>query len=184
MDVRGLRRIVPVASEPRRSWPLPTPLDIDMDASHLRVGITTVALVAFLSVVALGASFERPALGADLPARSGGGQEAGEDSAAVKLMVLYPQPTDVAQFEADYRAHLQLLHREMGIPDDERPYTVTRFRPTPSGPAPYFQLFTLTFESAEALREARARPGMQAVAADAARISSGGAPVVLVGSEV
>jgi len=30
----------------------------------------------------------------------------------VKLMVLYPQPTDVAQFDNDYRDHLGLFHRQ------------------------------------------------------------------------
>lgn len=112
------------------------------------------------------------------------GSATGEASSGVKLMVLYPQPADIAQFEDDYRAHLRLLHRALDIPEDERPYTVTRFFTTPDGPAPYFQLFTLTFASREALQQARARPGMQEVAADAARISSGGPPVVLVGSEM
>ena len=103
--------------------------------------------------------------------------------AEVKLMVLYPHPTDVAQFDNDYRDHLTLLHQKTGIPEDARPYTVTHFLPGPEGPAPFYQLFTMPFPSAEALQQAMGSPEMQAVGADAARISSGGAPVILVGHE-
>jgi uncharacterized protein (TIGR02118 family) len=103
--------------------------------------------------------------------------------AEVKLMVLYPPPQDPAQFDEDYRDHLRLLHRKMKIPEDARPYSVTRFLPTPEGPAPYYQLFTMPFPSAEALQQVMETPEMQAVAADAVRISTGGAPVVLVGQE-
>jgi len=101
----------------------------------------------------------------------------------VKLMVLYPYPTDTTQFDKDYGEHIRLLHQKTNIPEDARPYTVTRFFPTPGGPAPFYQLFTMPFPSAEALREAMSSPGMQEVAADAVRISTGGEPVVLVGNE-
>ena len=104
--------------------------------------------------------------------------------ADVTLMVLYPQPTDTAQFDIDYGEHVRLLHEKMGIPEDARPYRVTRFAPTPEGPAPFYQLFAMPFPSAEALQAAMRSPEMQAVAADAARISSGGAPMVLVGQEM
>ena len=103
----------------------------------------------------------------------------------VKLMVLYPQPTDVAQFDKEYQDHLRLLNEKAGIPGDAPlPYTVTKFFPTPEGPADYYQVFIMTFASAEALQQAMSTPGMQEVAADAARISTGGGPVVLIGSEV
>lgn len=105
-----------------------------------------------------------------------------KDHTEVKLMVLYPHPTDVTQFDTDYRDHLKLLHEKANIPEDAPlPYSVTKFHPTPDGPAPFYQLFTMHFESAEALQKARS--SLEEVAADAVRISSGGAPVVLVGSE-
>lgn len=100
-----------------------------------------------------------------------------------KLMVLYPQPTDVAQFDTDYIDHLSLLHHKTGIPKDARPYTLTRFLPGPEGNAPFYQLFMMPFSSAEALQQMLTSAEMQEVAADAVRISSGGAPVFLVGSE-
>ena len=103
--------------------------------------------------------------------------------AEVNLMVLYPHPTDVAQFDNDYRDHLRLLHQKANIPEDARPYTITKILPTPEGPAPFYQLFTMPFPSAEALQQAMGSAEMQEVAADAVRISSGGAPLILVGSE-
>jgi hypothetical protein len=43
-------------------------------------------------------------------------------------------------------------------------------------------MFTMPFESPEALQSAMASVGMQEVAADANRISTGGLPTVLIGS--
>ena len=100
----------------------------------------------------------------------------------LQLMVLYPQPADVHQFEADYAKHTELLHDKMGIPVTVKPYTVTKFLPGPAGPAPYYQLFTMPFDSPEALDAAMASEGMQDVAADANRISTGGPIIVLIGN--
>ena len=103
----------------------------------------------------------------------------------VKLMVLYPQPTDVVQFDKDYQDHLVLLNDKANIPADASlPYTVTKFLPTPDGPPDFYQVFIMTFPSAQAMQQAMSTPGMQEVAADAARISTGGAPVVLIGNEM
>jgi uncharacterized protein (TIGR02118 family) len=102
--------------------------------------------------------------------------------AEVKLHVLYPYPLDTEKFDRDYEAHLRLLHARMQIPADVRPYTVTRFGELPQGKPAYCRMFTMPFPSAEALQQAMGSREMQEVAADAARISSGGPPVVLVGS--
>jgi uncharacterized protein (TIGR02118 family) len=101
----------------------------------------------------------------------------------VALVVLYPRPADVEQFHRDYAAHLKLLHEKMRIAADARPYTVTRFVETPQGRPGYGLMFRMPFPSAEALQQALATPEMQEVAADAGRISTGGAPVILVGVE-
>ncbi len=101
-----------------------------------------------------------------------------------KITVLYPQPTDSEQFDKDYAEHLKLLHEKTGIPSSEKPYSVTKFLPGPNGPAPYYQMFSLSFESIDALKQALRSEGMQAVSADANRISSGGAPTVLIGTEI
>lgn len=100
-----------------------------------------------------------------------------------QLVVLYPQPTDAGQFEADYVAHTALLHEKTGIPTDVKPYTATKFFPNPDGSSPsFYRMFLMPFDSMEALQGAMASPGMQEVAADAFRISTGGAPVIMVGS--
>ena len=96
-------------------------------------------------------------------------------------MVLYPQPADVQQFEADYSKHLALLHEKTGIPATVKPYTVTKFLLSPQGTPPFYQMFTMPFDSPEALQAAMSSAGMQEVAADANRISTGGAPTILIG---
>ncbi|MEJ7828185.1 MAG: EthD family reductase [Segetibacter sp.] len=101
----------------------------------------------------------------------------------LQLIVLYPQPNDVQQFEAAYANHLTLLHEKTGIPTSVKPYTVTKFLPTPEGTPPFFQMFTMPFESNEALQAAMSSAGMEEVAADANRISTGGAPTILIGSQ-
>ena len=101
----------------------------------------------------------------------------------LQLIVLYPQPTNVQQFEAAYVNHLAFLHEKTGIPTTVKPYTVTKFLPTPEGTSPFFQMFTMPFDSPEALQSTRSSAGMQEVAADANRISTGGAPTILIGSE-
>lgn len=99
----------------------------------------------------------------------------------MNLTVIYPQPVDVEKFEADYNNHLKLLHEKTGIPNNVKPYTVIKFLPGPEGQPPFYQMFMMPFESAEALEQAMASSGLQAVAADAHRISSGGAPTILIG---
>ncbi|GAA6184766.1 EthD family reductase [Aliiglaciecola sp. NS0011-25] len=101
----------------------------------------------------------------------------------VKLVVLYPQPTDVAQFESDYPAHISLLHEKMNIPTDHKPYTVTKFDSQPQNPSPFYQMFSMPFPSAEVLQQTLESAEMQEVAGDATRISTGGAPVILTGSD-
>lgn len=101
----------------------------------------------------------------------------------LKLMVLYPVPTDIQQFENDYAEHLALFHRKMGVPLENVPYTVTKFLSDSASPAAYYQMFSMAFASKQALDEALSSPQMAEVANDASRISSGGAPVMLIGNE-
>jgi len=99
----------------------------------------------------------------------------------LQLMVLYPQPADVQQFEADYIIHTALLHEKMAIPPEAKPYTTMKFMNTPTGPAPFYRIFSMPFESMEILQAVMSSQAMQEVAADATRISTGGPIVVLIG---
>ena len=101
----------------------------------------------------------------------------------MKLIVLYPQPTDSNKFETDYSEHLNLLHSKMNIPQEVKPYTITKFHNTPEGSPPYYQMFSMPFKSLEELNSTLATNEMQEVAADAHRISSGGAPSIMIGEE-
>lgn len=100
---------------------------------------------------------------------------------AMTLLVLYPPPANTKQFEQDYQAHVQLLHEKLEIPMDKQPYQVLKMLDGPNGPATFYQQFSLPFQSAAELKKVLASQAMQEVAADANRISTGGAPVVLIG---
>lgn len=105
-------------------------------------------------------------------------------SEEVKLIVLYPQPTNTAQFEQDYQMHLNMLHEKMNIPADAQPYHVTKMHPSPTGASPYYQMFSMAFPDSEALKQTLASQAMQEIAAHANEISSGGEPVILIGSDM
>ena len=99
----------------------------------------------------------------------------------MNLIVLYPQPTNVEKFESEYSAHIKLFHEKTGIPNDVKPYTITKFLQGAEGNPPFYQMFTMPFDSLEALNGAMSSSGMQEVAADANRISTGGTPTILIG---
>jgi uncharacterized protein (TIGR02118 family) len=102
----------------------------------------------------------------------------------MKLTVLYPQPLNQEKFESDYNEHLKLLHDKTGIPSSEKPYSVTRFISGPEGKSPFHLMFIMPFESQELLEKTMSSPGMQEVAADATRISTGGVPTILIGQTI
>jgi len=102
----------------------------------------------------------------------------------MKLTVLYPQPLNQEKFESDYNDHFKLLHDKTGIPSSEKPYSVTRFLHGPEGKPPFHLMFIMPFESQEQLERIMSSNGMQEVAADATRISTGGAPTILIGQTI
>lgn len=102
----------------------------------------------------------------------------------MKLTVLYPQPLNQEKFESDYNDHLKLLHDKTGIPSSEKPYSVTRFLHGPEGKPPFHLMFIMPFESQEQLERIMSSNGMQEVAADATKISTGGAPTILIGQTI
>ncbi|MEM7549305.1 MAG: EthD family reductase [Bacteroidota bacterium] len=96
-----------------------------------------------------------------------------------KFHVLYPQPTDTIQFDLDYSGHLNLLDSLMGYSQEDKPYYITKF----GTPAPFYQMFIMTFETREELDATINSKEMEEAGKDAMRISSGGAPIVLIGNE-
>ena len=102
----------------------------------------------------------------------------------VKLMVLYPQPTDTEQFEQDYQTHLNILHQKMELPPNSQAYSVTKMHPSPTGALPYYQIFSMTFANKDELQKTMSSAAMQEIAAHANKISTGGEPVILIGSDM
>lgn len=100
---------------------------------------------------------------------------------ASKIIVLYPYPSDPDQFNADYEAHTALVREK--LPHVAANSSVTRFKQIPGMPSPYYLMFAANFDSMEALQATMTSPEMREVGKDAGRISTGGAPVILVGND-
>jgi uncharacterized protein (TIGR02118 family) len=100
-----------------------------------------------------------------------------------KVVVLYPVPRDKSTFEREYTAdHVPMVTAQnfRGI----QKFVASRIVGTPDGSAPPFErIAELHFASADALQAAVASPSAQKVVAHAIRISSDGAPVILVAEE-
>ncbi len=100
----------------------------------------------------------------------------------VKLVVLYPTPTDVEAFDKAYaEEHAPMVNEK--IPNLSG-WTASKVMSTPTGDSPPYHLVAeLYFPSVEALQEAFGTEGGQETAAHAFSISTGGAPVLLVSEE-
>jgi uncharacterized protein (TIGR02118 family) len=103
--------------------------------------------------------------------------------AGAKLMVLYPAPREVSEFEQAYTRD----HAPMVTPQNFSGITrfvASRIVGTPDGsPAAFHRIAELHFPSMEALQAAAASSTAQAAVAHAVSISSGGKPVFLVAEE-
>ncbi len=102
--------------------------------------------------------------------------------AEVKLVVLYPNPTDAEEFDRAYaEEHAPMVNEN--VPNVTR-WTAAKVLGTPSGEQPPFHLVAeLYFPSVEALQEAFGTEGGQKTAQHAFSISTGGEPVLLVVEE-
>src|ERR1700704_2763030 len=98
-----------------------------------------------------------------------------------KIYALYREPTDAAAFERYYfDKHVPLAKAVPGL----RAYEVTR-RPLTAvaGPAPYYMIAVLSFDSRAAIDAALVSPQGQAVADDLAKFASGGVDVLIADTE-
>jgi uncharacterized protein (TIGR02118 family) len=93
-----------------------------------------------------------------------------------KLVVLYPQPTDPETFEKAYaNEHIPLMHEKM----KGMRAVVTTMQGTPAGPAPHFYMVEIYAPTIDAIKDFLNTPDGQEVAANAAKISTGGPPAVI-----
>ncbi len=101
--------------------------------------------------------------------------------ASVRIIALYPNPTDIKTFETRYTEHLSWAPRKVaGLTK----LMVGKVMGTPSGdPAPFYRIAELYFPSIEVLQDTLKSPGTQEAVADAVALSTGGTPTFLIAEE-
>ena len=101
--------------------------------------------------------------------------------AATKLIVMYPTPTDVATFERVYQEeHVPMAVKKL---EGKTKLVATKVIGSPQGKPAFYRIAEVHFPSMEALQACAASPGGKETLAHAAKISSGGPPVMLVAEE-
>ena len=103
--------------------------------------------------------------------------------AGTKLVVLYPTPQDVNEFERAYtQDHLPMVTAQnfRGITK----FVAAKILGTADGsPAPFHRIAELHFPSLEALQSAAASSAALQAVTHAVQISTGGKPVIMVAEE-
>lgn len=101
--------------------------------------------------------------------------------AGVKLVVIYPRPTDIDAFEKLYQEE----HVPMAVAKlvGKTKLVATRVLASPQGTPPFYRVAEVHFPSMDALEACAASEGGKETLAHAAAISSGGPPIFLVAEE-
>jgi uncharacterized protein (TIGR02118 family) len=101
--------------------------------------------------------------------------------AGAKLVVLYPRPTNIDDFERIYHhEHVRLAIAKLA---GKTKIVATRVLGSPQKTAAFHRIAEIHFPSLRMLEACAASEGGQQVLAHAASISTGGPPVVLVTEE-
>jgi uncharacterized protein (TIGR02118 family) len=103
--------------------------------------------------------------------------------AAAKLIVIYPIPKDIDAFERAYSAEHLPLAAPIFDSAGATKAVLTRISSAAAGASPCHRIAEIHFPSQEALMACIASQAGRDALADASRISSGGAPTVLIGTE-
>lgn len=99
----------------------------------------------------------------------------------VKLVVMYPRPKDVDAFEKVYQSeHVPMAVEKL---KGKSKLVATKVVGAPAGTPPFYRVAEVHFPSMEALQACAASDGGKETLAHAAKISSGGPPVVMVAEE-
>jgi uncharacterized protein (TIGR02118 family) len=102
--------------------------------------------------------------------------------AGAKIIVLYPQPKDIAAFEKAYLEEHMPLAAEKLVGTSKAVLSKTVSSPRDGSPV-YHRIAEIHFPSMEALHACLSSPGGQETAAHAVAISTGGAPVFMIAEE-
>ena len=101
--------------------------------------------------------------------------------ASVKLVVIYPRPTDIDSFEKVYQeSHVPMAVAKL---QGKTKFVATKVVGAPSGTPTFYRIAEVYFPSMEALQACASSPGGQEVVAHAVSISTGGAPILMVAEE-
>ena len=99
----------------------------------------------------------------------------------VKLIVIYPQPENVATFEDIYQSEHVPLAAEKLVGKSKM--VGTRVLGSPQGAPPFYRIVEVHFPSMAALETCATSDGGKETLAHAVQISSGGPPIFLVAEE-
>jgi uncharacterized protein (TIGR02118 family) len=100
---------------------------------------------------------------------------------SAKLIVAYPQPKDTNAFETVYQNdHVPLAIAKLA---GKTKIVGTKVMPLPQGNPPFYRIAEVYFPSMEALERCAASAGGKETLAHAAKISSGGPPVIMIAEE-
>lgn len=101
--------------------------------------------------------------------------------AGVKLIVIYPRPTDIEAFEKAYqKEHVPMAVEKLA---GKVKLVATKVLGSPTGTPPFYRIAEVHFPSMEALQACAASEGGKQTLAHAASISTGGAPIFLIAEE-
>jgi len=101
--------------------------------------------------------------------------------AEAKLVVIYPRPKDIVAFEKIYNTEHVPMAVEKLI--GKTKIVATKISASPQGTPPLYRITEVYFPSKSALEACAATLGAQETLAHAAKISTGGAPVILFAEE-
>lgn len=100
---------------------------------------------------------------------------------AVKLIVIYPTPTDVEAFEKVYTdEHVPMAVEKLA---GKTKLVASKVIGSPQGDPPFYRIAEVHFPSMEALQACAASDGGKETLGHAVKISSGGSPIFLVAEE-
>ncbi|HVT59700.1 MAG TPA: EthD family reductase [Thermoanaerobaculia bacterium] len=101
--------------------------------------------------------------------------------AEVKLIVMYPPPVDVEAFERVYQQeHVPMAVEKLA---GKTKLVATRITASPQGKPAFYRIAEIHFPNPAALQACAASAGGKETLAHAAKISTGGPPVILIGEE-
>jgi uncharacterized protein (TIGR02118 family) len=99
----------------------------------------------------------------------------------VKIVVIYPRPTDVEAFEKIYQdEHVPMAGKKLA---GKTKFVATKIVGSPQGTPPFYRIAEIHFPSMQALQACVASQDAQETLAHARKISTGGPPIVMVAEE-